>query len=65
MGEDGKEGAFPDPDLSGRWELLFSVANPQSIHTYEIEHFVGKTMTRQVHQQVYWKVSKFPKANVT
>ena len=59
MGADGKEGAYPDPTLEGKWELLFSVNNPGNIHTYEVEHFVGKTHTKQVHQRVHWKVSLF------
>ena len=59
MGADGKEGAYPDPTLEGKWELLFSVNNPGNIHTYEIEHFVGKSHTKQVHQRVHWKVGLF------
>ena len=59
MGLDGIEGAYPDPMLDGKWELLFSGNNLVETQTYDIEYYVGKSRSKYFYTFVCWKVGSF------
>ena len=48
---------YPDPDLSGDWQLVQAFVTPLADHTYSLTYKVGKSTTTSETTQTAWKVS--------
>ena len=48
---------YPDPDLSGDWELLQAFVTPLADHTYTMTYKVGKSTTTSETTESAWSVS--------
>ena len=48
---------YPTPELRGEWKIIFAVDDPKAIHTYEIKHKVGRSVTTTTTEQHSWNIS--------